>query len=108
MLARALIVLALLFAPLLSPAGGRLAMPAAAMPICLAGGGIRLVPDPMAPALPAPVHCDACLATPPTLPVPPTTLRRTGPLRQGWPVGAAQRPAPSVPPRPQARAPPIG
>ncbi|WP_205082976.1 hypothetical protein, partial [Paracraurococcus ruber] len=64
--ARGLLALALLLAPLaaLRPA------PAATMPICTADGGVRHVPDPLAPASAGHAHCDPCLVAPPALPAP--------------------------------------
>ncbi|TDH59201.1 hypothetical protein E2C06_28690 [Dankookia rubra] len=61
--------LALALALLLAPFGAWRAAPAATIAICAAGGGAKQVPDPMAPAVPAHVHCDACLVAPPAMPV---------------------------------------
>jgi len=102
MVARAILALALLLAPL----GAWRAAPAAGLPICTADGGVRLVPDPEAPALPAATHCDACLLATPALPLPPLGLAL--PLGRALaalpPIAPAAAPA-ALPPE-QARAPP--
>lgn len=100
--ARLLLGLALLLAPL----GAWRTAPAATIPVCAAEGGVRHVPDPLAPAAPAHLHCDACLVAPPAMPVPEAGLRRP------WPIGLApaapelRHAAPAALPPEQARAPP--
>jgi hypothetical protein len=100
--ARVLLALALLLAPF----GAWQAAPAATMPICSADGGVRQVPDPLAPALPAHAHCEACLAAPPALPAPPVLLRAPFAPGQIRLAAAARHPAPPALPPEQARAPP--
>ena len=100
--ARAWLALALLLAPL----GAWSAPPVATIAICAAEGGIRHVPDPLAPATPAHAHCDACLAAPPALPVPPAGLRHPASIGLPWAACVAPHPAPAALPPEQARAPP--
>jgi hypothetical protein len=101
-LLRALLAVALLLAPL----GAWRAAPATAMPVCVAEGGVRLVPDPFAPPAPPTGHCDACLLAPPALPVPP--LAAVVPMATGlaWAAALPGRPAPLALPPEQARGPP--
>ena len=107
MIARGFLALALLLAPL----GIWHSAPAATMPICAAEGGVKQVPDPLAPtplppAGPAHAHCDACLAAPPALPVPDVALRIPASIGLARAGQAARRPAPPALPPEQARAPP--
>jgi|GEM_PF-5885536 len=99
---RVLLAVALLLAPL----SGWWGVPAAAMPICAADGGVRHVPDPLAPAAPSHPLCDACLAVPPALPAvaPPIPLPRAAGL--AWAAVAGYRVPPGHPPPEQARGPP--
>jgi hypothetical protein len=101
-LARALLALALLLVPL----GTWQAAPAATIAVCAAGGGVKQVPDPSAPAAPAHVHCDACLVAPPALPVPAAGLRPPASVVLAWAAAAARHAAPTALPPEQARAPP--
>ncbi|MFC7475754.1 hypothetical protein ACFQS7_15380 [Dankookia sp. GCM10030260] len=101
-LARALLALALLLGPL----AGRQAAPAATIPVCTAEGGTRQLPDPLAPAVPAHVHCDACLVAPPALPVPAAGLAAPRSITLAWAAAAARHAAPAALPPEQARAPP--
>ncbi|WP_165943403.1 hypothetical protein [Roseicella aquatilis] len=101
-LGRALLALALLLAPF----GIGQAAPVATLPICGADGGLRHLPDPAAPALPAHAHCDACLVAPPALPVPEPALRPPLPVPLAWAAASARRAAPPALPPEQARAPP--
>ena len=104
--ARALLALALLLGPLgASLAMGRLA-PAATITVCAAGGGAKQIPDPLAPAAPVHVHCDACPLAPPALPVPAAGLRPPRSGRLAWAVAAARHATPLALPPEQARAPP--
>jgi hypothetical protein len=100
--ARALLALALLLAPL----AGWQAAPAATIAICAAGGGAKQVPDPLAPAAPAHVHCNACVIAPPALPVPAAGLHRPLSIGLAWAAAAARHAAPAALPPEQARAPP--
>jgi hypothetical protein len=100
--ARALLALALLLAPL----AGRQAAPAATIAICAAGGGEKQVPDPLAPAAPMHVHCEACQVAPPALPVPAAGLRPPASIGLAWAAAAARHAAPAALPPEQARAPP--
>ncbi|WP_187830379.1 hypothetical protein [Siccirubricoccus phaeus] len=99
--------LLLALALLLEPFGAPHPVAAALLTICAAEGGVRLVPDPDAPALPAALHCDACLVAVPALPVPPPRL---APPRE---AGRLPPPAPARPgaareaPAGKARAPPM-
>jgi hypothetical protein len=102
MLLRALLALALLLAPL----GAWRAAPAAAMPVCAAEGGVRLVPDPFAPSEPPARHCDACLTASPALPVPPPAMLLPRALGPAWAAALPGRPAPPALPPEQARGPP--
>jgi hypothetical protein len=104
---RLLLALALVLAPLLArPVLGWPGVAAAAIPLCAADGGMRLVPDPATPAPPPHAHCEACLAAAPALPVPAIAL----PHPAAHPVRAAGLAAPPIPPAapaaPRARAPP--
>ncbi|MCO6414684.1 hypothetical protein JYK14_00625 [Siccirubricoccus sp. KC 17139] len=98
--------LLLTLALLLAPFGALRPVAAALLPICTAEGGVRLVPDPDAPAPPHAVHCDACLVAAPALPVPPILLagpreaRRAAPASPEWPMAPGEAPAG------KARAPP--
>ena len=100
--ARALLALALLLAPL----AGWQAAPAATIAICAADGGAKQVPDPLAPAAPAHVHCEACLVAPPALPVPAAWLRPPASIGLAWAAAAVRHAAPAALPPEQARAPP--
>jgi hypothetical protein len=105
--ARALLALALLLAPLIAPlvAIGQ-AAPALTIAICTAGGEAKQVPDPLAPAAPTHVHCEACVVAPPAMPVPSAVLRRPVPFGLAWAAPAARHAAPAALPPEQARAPP--
>jgi hypothetical protein len=101
-LPRALLALALLLAPL----GVWRAVPAAATPVCAAEGGVRLLPDPFAPALPPAGHCDACLIATPALPVPPPAAPVPRVIGLAWAAALPGHPAPLALPPEQARGPP--
>lgn len=100
---RVLLALALLLAPL----SAWRAASAATMPICAADGGVRHVPDPLAPAAPSHALCDACLVVPPALPAvaPPVPLPRAAGF--AWADAASYRAPPEHLPPEQARGPPF-
>mgnify|MGYP006976760338 CR=1 FL=1 len=99
---RILLALALLLAPFSAQSP-----PAATMPICAADGGVRHVPDPLAPAGPAHALCDACLVVPPALPAmaPPLPLPQVAGL--AWAAAASRRAPPLHLPPELARGPPL-
>jgi hypothetical protein len=107
MVARGLLALVLLLAPL----GAWRAAPAAGLPVCTADGGVRLVPDPAVPDPTAPGalghgHCDACLVVPPALPVPPGAAWHPRAVTLDLAPGAARAAAPANRPPERARGPP--
>ncbi|WP_431271337.1 hypothetical protein [Dankookia sp. P2] len=99
---RLLLGLALLLAPL----AARQVAPVATIPVCTAEGGVRHIPDPLAPAVPGHDHCEACLAGPPALPVPAAGLRPPAWIALAWAAAESRHAAPAALPPERARAPP--
>jgi hypothetical protein len=91
---------------LLAPLAAWQAAPAAGIPVCSVDGGVRHVPDPLAPAQPLHAHCEACLVVPPALPVAAMAPQPPLSYRIALWLGNANRPAPATLPPRQARAPP--